>query len=123
MPGSKTPDRRRDFGLVAEEAAVRLLKGKGQRIVARNFAVRDGEIDIISRTKDTLIFTEVRARKFGAMVRPEDTVDARKQAKIRRTAQAWLLQHPTELACRFDVVACYEGADGSLSLEYYKDAF
>ncbi|MFP5528306.1 YraN family protein [Peptococcus simiae] len=123
MPGLKRHKSRQDFGQAAEEAAVRLLKKKGHKIIRRNYAIRDGELDIISRRQDTLVFTEVRARKYGAMVRPEETVDRRKQAKIRHTAQAWLLAHPCDDACRFDVIACYEEADGRLRLEHYENAF
>ena len=84
----------RSFGEQGEEYAVELLKKKGYKIIERNFRTKFGEVDIVARLGDRLVFVEVKTRwskKFGL---PEEAVTPRKLAKIRRVAQYFLLSHP-----------------------------
>jgi putative endonuclease len=95
------------LGPAGEEHACRMLKARGDKLVARNFSCALGELDLISWHGDTLVFTEVRARsstKFGS---PAETVTASKQAKVRRAAEWFLIRNMKTKKlppCRFDVV-------------------
>lgn len=97
----------RQVGAAFEERACLLLKEKGLRIVERNFRVRQGEIDIIAKEQETLVFVEVKYRKDGSRGLPEEAVDFRKQRQICRVALFYLsFRHlPLSTPCRFDVVA------------------
>ena len=91
----------------AEQQACDHLQGQGLRLIERNYRSRFGEIDLIMRHADTLVFVEVRYRLSSRYGSPAESVDARKQAKIRATAEYYLQQHPQRPgeSCRFDVVA------------------
>ena len=116
---ARTPKQR--AGDAAEDAAARHLTAAGCRIVARNARYRDGEIDLIVRERDLLLFVEVRMRvsvRFGGAA---VSVDSLKQKRIARAAQHWLLREYGERwpACRFDVVT----VDGGGTIEWIRDAF
>ena len=88
-----------------EDVAAQLLEGHGLRIVARNYRTRFGEIDIVARDGDCLVFVEVRLRahsRFGGAV---ESVDPRKRSRLASAAQLYLMQTRSRLACRFDVIA------------------
>jgi putative endonuclease len=90
-----------------EQRAAQWLQDRGQQVLARNFRARTGEIDLITREADLLIFVEVKARSHPGFGGAAITVDRRKQARILRTAQVFLQRHPrySDMACRFDVLA------------------
>jgi putative endonuclease len=93
-------------GFYYEALALRYLKKQGLRLVAKNYRCAAGEIDLVMMHKNTLIFIEVRFREaedFGSAI---ETVDRRKQQKVLRAAQHYLLRHKIydSLQCRFDVV-------------------
>lgn len=90
-----------------EQRAARWLRARGLRIVARNFRCRCGEIDLVVRDRDHLVFVEVRARSNPRYVSAAASVDARKQRRLVRAAQVFLQKHPqlSHLPCRFDVIA------------------
>jgi putative endonuclease len=90
---------------------------------ARNYRSPYGEIDLIMRERDTLVFVEVRFRKTPDFGIPAETVDAREQAKLRAMAEHYLQRTPraSKKACRFDIVAISEDGDDSLS--WYRNAF
>ena len=116
---TRTPKQR--AGDVAEDAAAKHLTAAGCRIVARNARYRDGEVDLIVRERDVLVFVEVRMRvsvRFGGAA---VSVDSLKQKRIARAAQHWLLREYGERwpACRFDVVT----VDGGGTIEWIRDAF
>ena len=91
-----------------EDAALAHLQRNGLKLVARNFTCRFGEIDLILRDRDQLVFAEVRYR--GDVDRGDGTlsVGAAKRTKLTRTASVYLQAHPqfASLPCRFDVVGC-----------------
>lgn len=97
---------RRRFGQLGEDYAVKLLKRKGYKILERNFRAKFGEIDIVAKDGDTLVFVEVKTRwskKFGL---PEEAVTPKKLSKIKRTGEYYSLTHPTlPKKLRIDVVA------------------
>ena len=98
------PDTRAQ-GRLGEEEAETWLKREGYRILARNFACRGGEIDRVAEHEGTLCFVEIKARanrRFGSAV---EAVSARKQRRIAKASAVYLMRHPADLPCRFDVVA------------------
>ena len=116
---------RKDFGAASEKQAEIFLRRKKHRIVARNYFSRHGEIDIISVLPGKmLVFTEVRSKHNCEYGHPIETIDARKQAHIRKTAEKFLLDNPkySDYACRFDVVTIV-GEGKNAELEYFPDAF
>jgi putative endonuclease len=87
----------RVFGLRAEALATLWLRLKFFRILARNYAASGGEIDVIARRGDLLVFVEVKARpEFEAA---QMAIDARKIARISRAARVWLAAHPRLAPC------------------------
>ena len=97
---------KRGWGQAGEEYASELLKKNGYKILGRNFKCKIGEIDIIAKDRDTLVFVEVKARwskKYGT---PQEAVNSRKLYKIRRTGEYYLMTHPNSpRKLRIDVVA------------------
>lgn len=111
-------------GQLAENAAVQYLEKKGYRVLTRNFRTTLGELDIIAEDEDYLVFVEVRSRNKDTYGLPQETVDWRKQAKIRRMANQYLkIKCAWERNCRFDVVGVLFEDDTITSIELIKDAF
>jgi putative endonuclease len=113
----------RDRGQVAENLAADFLRSKGYRIVDRNFLCRFGEIDIVARDGEELVFVEVRSRKTAQSLDPIYSVNWRKQQKVIKAAQIYLSQRPTyaPIPSRFDVVIVTLGPQPDVVL--VKDAF
>lgn len=90
------------------------------RCVEAGWRCRLGELDLVMREGDTLVFVEVRARQANSTVSAIDSIDAGKQHRFVRAARAWLGRHPreAELPARFDIVAI----DGE-ELQWLRDAF
>src|SRR5215831_7609860 len=94
------------LGLKGEKLACQFLRRKGYKVLYRNFRGRTGgEIDIVCRDKDTLVFVEVKTRTREDFGRPFAAVDRVKRKRISRGALAWLrmLENP-DILFRFDVV-------------------
>jgi putative endonuclease len=96
-------------GRAGEEAAAALLEAHGYRIVGRNVRLPGGEIDIIARDGETIVFVEVKARAGGTFGSAAGAVDARKRAKLRAIASDWLQIAAPRAAARFDVVTFDRG--------------
>jgi putative endonuclease len=112
------------LGRDGEEIACQYLLGRNFELVARGFRMFRGEIDIIARDGETLVFIEVKARADESHGRPEEAVTPAKQRQIRRIAQGFLAAHPQPgVACRFDVVAIILRGPDDYRLEHFVDAF
>jgi putative endonuclease len=113
----------RDKGRAGEDRAALFLSRRGLEIVARNVTAAGVEIDLIVREADTLVFVEVRGRSDTRLGHPFETVDARKQARLRRGAMAWLVANVLweRVATRFDVIALV--GDDDAMIEWLRDAF
>lgn len=112
-------------GIEGEKLAVRALKKNRYKIVERNFRTPAGEIDIVARDGECLVFVEVRTRGSTEFGLPQETVAARKQKKLC-TAARWYLQKKKidSDACRFDVVGIVMmGKEDAPRVEVIKDAF
>lgn len=110
-------------GSSAEKQACRFLKKQGLGLVTRNYRSPFGEIDLIMRDKDMLVFIEVRYRKNTIHGSPAETVDFRKQKKLRATAEHYLQQLPesAHAPCRFDIVT-YTGHLDDQSVGWIQNA-
>lgn len=118
-------DARQDFGRASEKQAERFLRAQRHRILARNYRTRQGEIDIVSLARDgVVVFTEVRSKHDCEFGHPIETVDVRKQKRIRAAAKQFLQAHPRYQAhaCRFDVITVV-GEGKAAQLEHFLDAF
>jgi putative endonuclease len=115
---------RGDSGRQAEALACEYLQRRGMKLVERNYLCPRGEIDLIMRDRDTLVFVEVRYRRSSRFGSGAESVDWRKQGKLSATAAHYLQQHPkaARQPCRFDVVALGEQA-GQTRLDWIPDAF
>lgn len=92
-------------GILGEEAARDFLKSKGMKFLAANFASRHGEIDLVFRDAECLVFVEVKTRTSGGWTRPAQAVDRRKREALVRTADEYLrLLKGMPVAYRFDIV-------------------
>ena len=116
-----------DAGKSAESYAADFLKAQGLAIIASNYRGRRGEIDLIARKGEVLIFVEVRLRNHSAFAGGAESVDQRKQRRITATAALYLHQHygANPPPCRFDVVSLASKADnsGSFCVHWIEDAF
>ncbi len=105
MDAPKTPNRNRESGARGEELACECLGAKGFDIAERNFRTRSGEIDVIARRGDLLVFVEVKARENNAFGTGREAVTARKQAKIIEAARLYASRMDAlERRMRFDVI-------------------
>ena len=110
------------LGLKGEIAASRFLKKKGWKILEKNFQCRFGELDLIARDKDCLVFCEVKTRSEGMIALPQESVTYAKQQKMIKTALYWLRSKELDLPMRFDVIAIT--AEGRrLTVEHLENAF
>jgi putative endonuclease len=114
----------RQRGTYWERVAESFLNGRGLQTLERNFQVRRGEIDLVLRDGNTLVFTEVRYRGNPSHGSGADSVTQEKQKRITRAARLYLLRHPVERhrACRFDVVSI-GSEQGKIRLEWIRSAF
>lgn len=106
-------------GAQAEERARTHLERAGLRLIARNYRCPRGEIDLVMADGEALVFVEVRFRASRAFGSAAESIDARKRARLIAAAGHYLLTHPADRPCRFDVVA----ADGDAPVEWLRDAF
>lgn len=96
----------RGKGYFAETIAAEFLKKNGYEIIQQNYYYRRGEIDIVAKEGDTLVFVEVKSRKNTGFGLPEESVTPKKQELIRRTAEGYVLEYQIQNTdCRFDVVS------------------
>ncbi|MCA9770406.1 YraN family protein [Candidatus Dependentiae bacterium] len=113
----------KQFGQQAEQAVAHALCKNGFTILAQNYSVRGGEIDIIAADKDTVVFIEVKARRTNYFDIGH-VITRQKQRKIIQTAQLFLAKHPQlyNKVCRFDV-ALIEQTEPHTHVTYIADAF
>lgn len=101
-------------GRSGEAAAAAYLKKKGYKLLAMNYATRLGEVDIIARDGDFVVFVEVKLRNNPNFAEAREFVTYSKRRKIIATAQLYLQKQETELQPRFDIIEIYTD-DGSIN--------
>lgn len=107
-----------------EQLALEHLERAGLKLVERNFRTRFGELDLILRDGQTLVFAEVRYRRDGRFGGGAASVVAGKREKLVRAAQGFLQAHPrlASLPCRFDVIA-FDGDADAPACDWQRAAF
>lgn len=103
-------ENRRKIGKEKEAVAAEFLRRHGFLVFEQNFSCRQGEIDLIAKEGETLVFVEVKYRKNECAGSPEEAVDLKKQRRIVHTARVYLHRHglSEDICCRFDVVTITE---------------
>lgn len=111
----------RQDGAEAERLAQRFLEQQGLRLVERNYRCRFGEIDLVMREGETLVFVEVRLRSHSGFGGAAASITQAKRTRLLRAARHYLAALPRAPQCRFDAVLL--GAAGAASIEWLRDAF
>ncbi len=114
------------LGKLGEDIAARFLTQKGWQILERNYRSRFGEIDIVAKDKDFIVFVEVKSAKLYSSSFPKESITRRKQMQISKMALAFL-KHFSLFGrnARFDVMAVYLGRENfsTPKIELVKNAF
>ncbi len=119
---SRKKRERIDKGNLAEDTAAEYLVDKGYKIVDRNFKCKVGEIDIVARHNEDLVFVEVRSKHSSNTFDLAYSIDKRKQRKLIKAAAFYTAKHFRDpVPVRFDVVLVTLG--GTLRVELIQDAF
>ena len=121
---------RQRTGRIAEDLVAARLRAAGWEVVERNARTRYGELDIVARDGDVLVFVEVKAARQATTFGPERpilAVDFRKQRRVRRLATAWLSERralPRYRDIRFDAVGVtLDRAGRPVDIEHIRAAF
>jgi putative endonuclease len=123
MGGRDMTMQRQALGRLGEDLAVAELERRGYAILTRRYRTRHGEIDIVARDGETIVFVEVKVKETAEFGTAAEAVTVRKQRRIVSMAVDYLARN--RLAgrpCRFDVVAI-DGVGAGAQLTVYKGAF
>ncbi len=120
---SMATDSRQSLGRLGEDLACAELQRRGYAILARSYRTRFGEIDIVAKQGDTMVFVEVKARTGREFGGAAAAVTGWKQRRVTQMAADYLVRvRLADCPCRFDVVAI-EFEDGKPLIEVYANAF
>ncbi|HBG92642.1 MAG: YraN family protein [Nitrospirae bacterium RIFOXYB2_FULL_43_5] len=112
----------KQVGSKGEDLAAEFLKDNGYRIIARNYKTPIGELDIIAKDGEILVFIEVKTRSSNAYGYPFEAVGSRKKHKLKNLALLYLKNQKKNCAVRFDVISI--NLNGTKNeIEHIKDAF
>lgn len=119
-----TPNPRQRLGKWGEETAARYLTALGHEILEYNYRTPYGEIDLITRLDETIVFVEVKTRGSKILGMPEISVTARKQMHMLHSAEYYIQQHPQlSSTWRIDVIAIQHlGTGESPSIMHFENA-
>lgn len=114
----------RQAGAAFEAQAQRDLERAGLVLLSRNYTTRHGELDLVMRDGEQIVFVEVRQRARAGHGGAAASITASKRERLVRTASLWLAAHPqhAQRACRFDVVS-YDGAGVDAHMRWLRGAF
>jgi putative endonuclease len=117
-----------DLGRYGEDLTAGFLMKSGFTILAKNYRIRGGEIDIIAKRHDVIVFTEVKTRHFtreSSYGTALESVDKRKQQHIINTAKKWIYSNSRyrDFGFRFDVSEVMVYPNGEYKLNYIESAF
>ena len=114
---------RLELGKLGEELALKKIKRLGYKKIIRNYRCPLGEMDLIARDGDTLVFIEIKTRKDGPTGYAKEAVDARKRRQLSKVALAYMKSNDCcETRARFDVIAV-SLKGGKPQIEVVKNAF
>ena len=95
----------KSVGMRGEDAASKFLENKGYKVIDRNWKCKMGEIDIVAKDEDTIVFVEVKTRTNVEVGLPEDAVGPKKRKKYETLAALYLQDHDyVDMSVRFDVI-------------------
>ena len=112
-----------DIGMKGENAALKFYIQNGYEFAGKNYRSKYGEIDIILKNSEYIVFSEVKTRKSDVFAKPSEYVDRRKRKRIIKTACEYLIENPTDLQPRFDVTEVIYDADGHFFINNIENAF
>jgi putative endonuclease len=111
----KHPTPKQGLGRAGEQLARRALESRGMVIVQANYRCAAGEMDLIARAADEWVFVEVKTRRGNRFGSPEEAITRRKQIRLAKVAESFLLEHALgDAAWRIDVVAVEMDRRGKL---------
>ncbi len=111
------------IGAEGESFAAKYLKKKKFEIVDTNFVCRFGEIDIIAKNNEYIVFAEVKTRAKSPLVGALESVDYKKRRRLTAAANIYLKRNPSELQPRFDVIAVEHVGDRFNVTDHIENAF
>lgn len=115
---------RKALGNRGEVVAARYLRRHGYKVLMCNFEAAGGEIDIVARQGERLVFVEVKTRRSGGVLKPYNQVDQRKRQALTRAARAYLVHYKDgKPSCRFDVISIVWPERGEAEIEHIINAF
>ncbi|HBT97510.1 MAG TPA: YraN family protein [Desulfobulbaceae bacterium] len=123
MPPDEPQDRRGALGRWGERLAADFLRERGHIIVQQNYRKKYGEIDIITKDGDTLVFVEVKTRTSQRYGGAAAAVTVKKQRQITKAALEYMSGQPLQTAARFDVVCVTIDMAGRLQCSLIENAF
>ncbi|MCK4343410.1 MAG: YraN family protein [Phycisphaerae bacterium] len=117
-------DPRHTLGREGERLAERFLRKRGLKMIARRFNTPVGELDLVMRDGDTVVFVEVKTRRDRKFADPEDSINVGKQRRLAKAA-CWFLHHKRwdDRPCRIDVVAVILAEGTEPEINHFPDAF
>jgi putative endonuclease len=111
-------------GQAGETIALAYLRRRNYKIVETRFRFLRGEIDIVARDRETLVFVEVKMRMGLSFGSPEESVTPAKQQQIRKVAEGYFLKHRLgDIPCRFDVIAIRPDERNGHVIKHFENAF
>lgn len=114
---------RQDLGKLGEELARNKLEGLGYKCIARNYRCSLGEVDMIARDGDCLVFLEIKTRRGKSLGYAKEAITERKKRQLSKVALAYMKSANCDGArARFDVVAINLRGD-EVQIEVIKNAF
>ncbi len=114
----------KSLGKGGEDIAEKILLSKGYQIVKRNFQFGKGEIDIIAKDGDCLVFVEVKSRKNYDFGEPEYSITKSKQRQLKKLAEAYFYVNGiSEQLCRFDVITIVGEKEDDMKINHIENAF
>lgn len=118
-------DGRAELGRWGEDLAVQHLQAAGYEVLARNWRCREGELDVVARHGEALVFVEVKARSGRGYGEPAEAVGPVKARRLRVLACRWLAEHrpPGADELRFDVVSVVRTRGAAPEVVHLRGAF
>lgn len=114
---------KKEIGNLGEEYTVSYLKAKGCEILARNYTIRGGELDIVAKKGDVLHIVEVKTRKPDPLASGDRAITKKKTASIIRAANAFISRNEIDLSCVFDVAVVEVDCGKITGFKYIQRAF
>jgi len=116
--------RKEKIGREGEKLARKFLSNKGLKIIGHNYRTRWGELDIVARAGNTLVFVEVKTRSGERFGGPLAAVTQQKQQRIRRMAKTYLAEKGLQdIPARFDVIGIVMRGEDVPRIQWIENAF